>query len=222
MSKRATISENVTMWWYPLFQKVTYKRSLYRTHWGSLTMKIYRPGSLFCLSHTDDTTVTVESTNFGLLPIFLSLKTFGKRTLPLPSAPFPSLIFHVAQLLPVLQNGLSDISFLLLVFERWTALLLCHTSCKEIQAKEKEKQSVSCNFYQTIIKSAYLTVANDKFRDVVKLWNSKHLTPAVIFTIGVRHIPRDGQNFINIFFQFSFNHHLDSEKEAIAWNKNLR
>lgn len=74
--------------------------------------------SLFCLSHTADIVVTVGSTNFGLLPIFISLNTFGERTLPLPSAPFPSLIFHVALLLPVLRNGPSDISFLLLVFER--------------------------------------------------------------------------------------------------------
>lgn len=81
-------------------------------------MKIPKSGSLFCLSYLDDTITAVESIDFGLLPVFISLKTFGKRTLPLPSAPFPSLIFHVAQLLPVLQNGLSDISFLLLVSER--------------------------------------------------------------------------------------------------------
>lgn len=72
------------------------------------------------------------------------------------------------------------------------------------------------------MKSAYLTVANVNFRDAVKLWNSKHQTSAVIFSTGEKHIPRDGQNFINIFFKVSFNHHLDSEKEDLAGNKNLR
>lgn len=98
--------------------KSTYKRTLYRTHKGSPTIKVHKSGTLFYCSHAAETIVTGESTDFGLLPIFISIKTFGRRTLPLPSAPSPSLIFHAAQLLPVLQSGPSDISFLLLVFER--------------------------------------------------------------------------------------------------------
>jgi len=87
-------------------------------------MKIHKSENLFCLSHTTNSIVMVESTScyysifLLLITDFYKFKDFGEGILPVPSAPSPSLIFHVALLLPVWQNVLSDISFLLLVSER--------------------------------------------------------------------------------------------------------
>lgn len=83
--------------------------------------------------------------------------------LPGPSAPFLALISHVAQLWPVSQNGPSDRSFLLPLFEKWIVLLLCHTFCenrdreRDGSSRVQVRNSSPCKRYPCPVSPSSLT-----------------------------------------------------------------